>query len=516
MFMYTNKTTPPVAKMIKDSAILLRDNQDLDAILDSIDSNVKVVMIGEASHGTHDFYQMRAELTKRLIAERGFNMVTAEADWPDTYRVNKFVKNMNTRDKTSVESLSDYDRFPRWMWRNLVVTQFLDWLRSYNDSHFQQQDYMKKVGFYGLDMYSLNGSLDAVIKYFDSVDKEKAEIARQYYSCFDRFGGDSQFYGSKTGKGLDKGCEKEVLQVIRDLFSRKSQEMFGSSDTQSQEDYFCAQINATVVRDAERYYRNMFDKYDGENTWNIRDTHMLKTLVSLLGNYPNGKAVVWAHNSHLGDASETAMGARREVNLGQLVRGHFGMDQCYNIGFTTYNGTVTAAHNWDKDPQFMPVNPGMEGSYEKLFHDALPHMNIDMTNPLPYALIFRGLGNQNHVAHSDLIRELTHKRLERAIGVIYRPKTERYSHYFQSCLPRQFDAVIHIETTLALFPLELHPQWITGQREHAPSAYPGIAHLDAKKYEFEGFFDPSHYDFGPDFMTKMHDRGSTSQQTTNP
>jgi erythromycin esterase-like protein len=283
--------------------------------------------------------------------------------------------------------------------------------------------------------------------------------------------------------------------------------MYTSKDNDNS--FFFAKMNAKVVKDAERYYRNMFT---GVNTWNIRDKHMVETLANLINYYSNklgtkAKAVVWAHNSHLGDASHTSMKARGEYNLGQLAREHFGMDKCFNIGFTTYNGTVTASHDWDEDPQFMLLNPGMEGSYEKLFHDAMPHMGQDFMNPIPYMLIFRS-NNKNdpnkYLAKDDLRRELEHSRYERAIGVIYRPATEIFSHYFKACLPKQFDAVIHVETTLALSPLEIHPQWAKAQREHVPSAFPGLAHLKASDYEFEGFFDPSQFDFGPDFVNEMY------------
>jgi erythromycin esterase-like protein len=419
-----------------------------------------------------------------------------EADWPDAFRVNQYIKgNSSQSDSNAVDSLSAFERFPRWMWRNVVVTEFIEWAKTHNQ-HMRQNN-RQQVGFYGLDLYSMQSSRDAVVQYLDKVDPDLAKKARSHYACFDRFGGDTQTYGYKTGLKMSENCEKDVLQVLKDLLAKQADLMTKSSDT-DEDSFFYAQQNAQLVSDAESYYRNMFV---GVNTWNIRDRHMLTSLNSLIEYYTkktNGpaKAVIWAHNSHLGDASHTSMKDRGEFNLGQLCREHFGMSRCFNIGFTTFTGTVTAAHNWDNDPEFMVVNNGIEGSYEKLLHDATAHMKMDMNDPKPYTLLFRSntsQGEQN-VVSPDLHQKLSHRRFERAIGVIYRPSTELFSHYFKACLPMQFDALIHVDTTLALVPLEIHPQWIRRQREHVPSAFPGIAHLNADKYDV-GFFDPSTFDW---------------------
>lgn len=508
----------PIAAKIKDSAILIRNNQDFDAILESIGDDTQVVMIGEATHGTHEFYKMRAEITKRLIQERGFTIVATESDWPDSRRIHKYIRSLaSSTDTSSIEALSDFQRFPRWMWRNMVMVDFVEWAKQWNLQ--QKQRGQKQIGFFGLDLYSLNSSMEAVVSYLEKHDPELAKKAKKYYSCFDRFGGDSQTYGYKTGVSMSKSCEREVMLVLTDLLNKQNESMVRRDD--DEDDFFDAKANAKVVKDAELYYRQMFT---GVNTWNLRDQHMLETLDCLIEHHTNryntrAKAVIWAHNSHLGDAFYTGMKDRGEFNLGQLVRERFGMNKCFNIGFTTFTGSVTAAHNWDEDPQFMKVKPGMEGSYEKLLHDAMAHMrNESFDDPTPYCLIFRSNNNRvgdRYVADRELIKDLERSRYERAIGVIYRPATELFSHYFKASLPKQFDAVIHVEKTLALFPLEIHPQWVRGQREHAPSAYPGIAHLNAEDYEFEGFFDPSHYKFGPNFINEMYHSDETSKKRSS-
>jgi erythromycin esterase-like protein len=507
-----------VVRQIKEFAHIFSElPKDYNSILECISDETRVVMIGEASHGTHEFYKHRAEITKRLVEEKGFSVVAVEADWPDAYRVNKFIKkNIKSGDQGSVDALGSFERFPRWMWRNVVVADFVNWMKARNDK-VQNKD---QVGFYGLDLYSLQSSRSAVIEYLEKVDKTLAAKARKQYGCFDKFGGDSQTYGYKTGLGMSKSCEREVIDVLKALLAKQADLMArGKDDVDDDDAFFYAQQNAILVRDAESYYRNMF--VGENNTWNIRDTHMLETLKALVSHFSekNGKpakAVVWAHNSHLGDASQTSMKDRGEVNLGQLVRETYSMDKCYNIGFTTYAGTVTAAHNWDEDPQFMVVKRGMDGSYEKLLHDATGHMGLS-THPPPYSLVFRSntKSGEKNLVSSEVKDKLYHQRLERAIGVIYRPETEIFSHYFKAHLPTQFDAVIHVDTTLALVPLEIRPQWVKSHREHIPSAFPGLAHLDANQYDV-GFFDPSQFDWtNKDFINEAYQNEYWSRKNSS-
>jgi erythromycin esterase-like protein len=418
---------------------------DYDPLLERI-GDARLVLIGEASHGTHEFYRERAQITKRLIREKGFVAVAVEADWPDAYRVNRYVRGRGD-DPDAVEALGGFRRFPAWMWRNADVLDFVGWLRGHNDS---VRPGAAKVGFYGLDLYSLHASMAAVIDYLAKVDPAAAERARHRYACFDSYGDDPQAYGFAAALHLGHTCEEEVITQLIDLH-RHAAEYALRDGRIAEDDYFYAEQNARLVEDAERYYRTM---YRGEaSSWNLRDRHMAETLDALVAflsrGGPAAKAVVWAHNSHLGDARATQMGGRGEWNVGQLVRqGHGG--EAVLVGFTTYDGTVTAASNWDAPAEWKRVRPALPGSYEALFHD----VGLER-----FLLILDG----RSVPHLD------EPRLERAIGVIYRPETERASHYFHAILPAQFDAVIHLDRTRAVEPLERAAPW---QKEEVPETFP--------------------------------------------
>src|SRR5438067_3493382 len=405
--------------------------RDLDPLLDLV-GGAPFVLIGEASHGTHEFYSIRAKITKRLIAEKGFNAVAVEADWPDAYRINRYVRGMSD-DAEAIDALGDFKRFPTWMWRNADVLDFVGWLREHNDAR------ASKVGFYGVDLYSLYSSMAAVIEYLDKVDPEAARRARYRYACFEHAGEDPQSYGYAASFGLTPTCEKEVVSQLVEM--RRN---YAGSD-----EAFYAEQNARLVLNAERYYRSMFA--GRVSSWNLRDQHMAETIDALaqhLGR--DARIVVWEHNSHLGDARATEMGRQGELNVGQLMREAHG-DDARLIGFTTYHGTVTAASEWDGPAEHKRVRPGMSGSYEALLHGV---------GVADFVLPLRG---------NAAARSLEEERLERAIGVIYLPATERMSHYFAASLPRQFDAVIHIDETRAVEPLERF------EREHTrevPETYP--------------------------------------------
>ena len=412
-----------------------------DTLLRSI-GNARFVLIGEASHGTHEFYKERVEITKRLIAEYGFSAVAVEADFPDAYRINSYVRGVG-KDQSAAESLGGFKRFPAWMWRNADVLDFVGWLRSFNDD---LENDAQKVGFYGLDLYSLHTSMEAVLAYLQKVDPEGANRARERYSCFDHFGEDTQSYGYAAAFGIADSCEKEVIDQLTEL-SRRATELANRDGRVAADEFFMAEQNARLVRNAEQYYRTMYRS--DVSSWNLRDQHMVETLQSLDrhlgGNDSPAKIVVWEHNSHLGDARATEMGRRGEWNVGQLVREGYDTD-AYLIGFTTYNGTVTAARNWGDDAERRRVRNALDGSVEALFH-RVEHDRFLIT--------FGEKDNLRSILRTPL--------LERAIGVIYRPETERQSHYFQTQLSEQFDAVIHIDETRALEPLDITAEWERGE-----------------------------------------------------
>jgi erythromycin esterase-like protein len=413
--------------------------EDYDTLLERT-RHARFVLLGEASHGTHEFYGERAEITKRLIAEQGCTAVAAEADWPDAYRVNRFVRGASD-DVNPEEALADFKRFPSWMWRNTDVLDFVGWLRDWNDG---LPEGAPRVGFYGLDLYSLHTSMEAVIAYLDEVDPDAAGRARQRYSCFDHFGRDPNLYAYSTGSGRAEPCEDDVVAELLEL-QRLAAEAASSEGGGIDDARFFAEQNARLVVDAERYYRAVFR--GGAETWNLRDRHMADTLDELtayLDARGEARAAVWAHNSHVGDARATQMSERGELNLGQLLRERHG-SLAFIVGFTTYTGTVTAASDWGLPAERKHVRPALPGSWERLFHQQ---------EAPSFLLQPAGLGG---------------RRLERAIGVVYRPETERFSHYFDATLADQFDAVIHIDETHALRPLERTSEWEEGE---LPETYP--------------------------------------------
>ena len=419
-------------------------SSDYDPLMGRV-GNARFVLLGEASHGTHEFYRERAQITKRLIEEKDFTAVAVEADWPDAYRINRFVRGTST-DAEAIDSLAGFKRFPTWMWRNADVLDFIGWLRAHNDSLSAGAN---KVGFYGLDLYSLHASIEAVLGYLNKIDPEAARRARYRYSCFDHFGENTQAYGYAAGFGLTESCENEVVSQLIELRRRAAD--YASRDGRvAADDFFFAEQNARLVKNAEEYYRSMFR--GSVASWNLRDGHMAETLESLVRHLERqgqqAKVVVWEHNSHLGDARATEMSERGELNVGQLVRERYGTSAVL-IGFSTYTGTVTAATDWDGPAERKRVRPALKESYEALFHEAGE----------PRFLILSQVEAAAPV--------LSEPRLERAIGVIYRPETERQSHYFYARLTDQFDAVLHLDQTRAVEPLERNAAWEAGAGEPA-------------------------------------------------
>ncbi len=402
---------------------------DYDALLELV-GDARCVLLGEASHGTHEFYRERSRITRRLIAEKGFCAVAIEGDWPSAQRVNRYVRGAGT-DRCAESALRGFERFPAWMWRNRDVLQFVGWLRRHNDG---LSPAAPRAGFYGLDLYSLFDSMRAIVRYLEGVDPGAARRARERYACFDHFKESSQRYGYATAFGMSKSCEDEVVAQLVEIRRRAA----GASD--DPDELFYAEQNARLVKNAEEYYRTMFH---GRVSWNLRDRHMAQTLEALALHLA-GKVVVWAHNSHVGDARATEMGERGELTLGQLVRERYPGNSAL-VGMTTYRGSLTAASDWDGPAERKRVRAALPGSHEDALH---------------------GLGVARFFVPSAALED---RRLERAIGAVYLPETERLSHYYHADIARQFDALLHFDETRALEPLDRAPLVAVGD---VPETYP--------------------------------------------
>ena len=400
------------------------ENADLRPLMERI-GDARLVLIGEASHGTSEFYRIRAEITKALIQQKNFDFVAIEADWPDAYRIHDFVTH---KERSEPHDWEAFSRFPTWMWRNQEVLDFIHWLRDFNPRHRPRG---RRVGFYGLDLYSLFTSVDCVLNYLDRVDPQAASVARVRYGCLTPWEGDPATYGRATLTGRYRSCEGEVTRMLEDLSKRRV-----AASVHDGEDLFDAQLNARLVADAEQYYRIMY--YGSDESWNHRDTHMFDTLRLLLGRYGGrAKAVVWEHNSHLGNAAATQFGKHGQHNVGQLCRQAFGAE-VYAIGQGTDHGTVAAASAWEGPMETKQVRPALTDSYERLMHlTALDAFFLPLTK----------------ARNPQMTSALARRRLERAIGVIDRPETERPSHYFDASLPNQFDEWIWFDETTAVHPL---------------------------------------------------------------
>ena len=411
------------------------EDADLEPLLRRI-GNSRVVLIGEASHGTSEFYRMRARITQHLIEKKGFDIVAVEADWPDASRIDHYVRHR----EVSPSEWTAFARFPTWMWRNDETREFVDWLRSRNLPLPRQ----KRTAFYGLDLYSLYTSASEVIAYLGTVDPDLAELARQRYGCLSPWEADPAAYGHAALTGAYHKCAQDVAHMLAKLL--RKQQAYALQDG---ERFFDATQNARLVANAEQYYRVMY--YGSRASWNLRDSHMFETLKNILDFHgAESKAIIWAHNSHIGDAAATEMSRRGEHNIGQLCREHFGNDS-YHIGFGTNDGTVAAASNWDGPMQVMNVRPAHPQSYERLFH---------MTNAPGLLLPL------NAEPGDDLRKKLIKPRLERAIGVIYRPDSELASHYFEAVLPRQFNEYVWIDRTSAVKPFDV------AELQGLPDTYP--------------------------------------------
>jgi protein-L-isoaspartate(D-aspartate) O-methyltransferase len=431
------RRAPSLAERIAESAepFARLESAALAPLLERI-GDARVVLLGEATHGTSEFYRMRASITQALIEEKGFQIVAVEADWPDAARIDHYTRHLHVPQA----EWQAFARFPTWMWRNTDVREFVDWLHAHNSSLPEDQ----RVRFAGLDVYSLYTSVGAVLEYLDAEDPETAKLARERYGCLTPWQSDPASYGRAAVTGAYRSCERDVVRVLEGLHANRMEAL-----RRQDERWFDALQNARVVADAESYFRIMY--YGAAESWNLRDRHMFQTLENLLEFHgPKSRAVVWEHNSHVGDATATEMSARGELNIGQLCRQRFGTS-AYAIGFGTDHGTVAAASHWDGPMEVKRVRPSHEKSYERLFHDSgVPGFLLPLREP----------------RRIDLRRELTDARLERAIGVIYRPETELASHYFHAVLPHQFDEYVWLDETHAVRPLE------TSEVAGTPETYP--------------------------------------------
>lgn len=442
-------SSPSAIEALRQEAQLIRPDENFDSLLEQI-ADASLVLLGEASHGTREFYRIRSQISKRLITEKGFDAIAVEADWPDALRVSQYVQ-LAGNDKTADQALGGFQRFPQWMWRNTEIVELVYWMRTHNGEIANPQE---RVGFFGIDLYSLRKSMDAVVRYLQKTDPEAAKRARERYSCFDHLAEDPQHYGYAATFGMKKDCEEEVVKQLVELSAARTRHL-SEQGGKVPDELFYAEQNARVAKNAETYYRAMFQSRD--ESWNIRDTHMMETLEALrehIGRRKGSpaKIAVWAHNSHLGDARATEMGDHGQLNLGQLVRQRHRPEETFLLGFSTHTGTVTAASDWDAPAELKKVVPSRPDSFERFFHD---------TGMVQFLLPIRG--------HDNVAKALEQRRLERAIGVIYRPESERVSHYFHAAIARQFDAVIHIDRTSAVQPLEFSVHWTP---EEAPETYP--------------------------------------------
>jgi erythromycin esterase len=413
---------------------------DLDPLLDAV-GDARYVLLGEASHGTSEFYTWRTEISRRLIEERGFSFIAVEGDWPDCYRVNRYVKWLKDSGENAEQVLHAFERWPTWMWANREVVDLVDWLRDHN----RQRSESERVGFYGLDVYSLWDSMRAVVKYLESVDPQLAHAARRAYNCFEPYAEDAQEYARATAI-VPTSCEREAVAVLKELHQNAPRFIDDSKDA-----FFNAEQNALVARNAELYYRTMVR--GGPASWNVRDRHMVETLNRLVRHYgPASKAIVWEHNTHIGDARFTDMASSGMVNVGQLVRESHEEDGVVLVGFGTHRGTVIAADEWGAPMERLRVPPARRGSFEELLFEARVGDAL---------FVFDGTDSGGLI---DLDEPMGH----RAIGVVYDPGNERWGNYVPTIIPGRYDAFLFIEETRAVDPLHMAVK-VDGE---VPETYP--------------------------------------------
>lgn len=420
--------------LIRDKCVPLYTMDDLDPLIEKI-GNKRIVMLGEASHGTHEYYVYRSYISKRLIEEKGFDFICVEGDWPDSFEVNRYIKSQNKEAKNAIEVLQRFNRWPTWMWANWEVAALAEWMKEYNSSH------QHKTGFFGLDVYSLWESLNSIMEYLSKVDPEALVKAQEAFRCFEPYKEDEGTSYALATRFVPKVCEDEVVALLKEV-----QRKLPTYDSGA-ENVFSAEQNSLIAVNAEKYYRAMV-KGDAES-WNVRDTHMMETLERLLEFHgENSKAIVWAHNTHIGDSSATDMADDGMFNIGELVHQKYG-DEAILIGFGSFKGSVIAGSSWGAPMQKVEVPGGRDGSWEYLLHQSGRENKLLFMEDLDVPMFA-----ENRIGN-------------RAIGVVYRPQFERYGNYVPSVLPKRYDAFIYIDETEAL-----HPLHITPDGHQMPETYP--------------------------------------------
>jgi erythromycin esterase-like protein len=421
--------------LIREKAINLNSKADLTTLFDKI-GNSRIVMLGEASHGTHEYYTWRSYITKKLITEKNFNFIAVEGDWPDCYNINCYIKGSMPAAKHITDVLKNFDRWPTWMWGNWEVAELCEWLQQHN----KESD--NKAGFYGLDVYSLWESLEAIRNYLEKADPDALQKAMETYRCFEPYKEDGTSYAYAYAKRLvPELCEDAVMQLLQEMQKRSR------GHESSEESMFSAEQNALITVNAEKYYRAMVSS--SSDSWNIRDSHMQETLERLLDFHgPQSKAIVWAHNTHIGDASATDMADDGMYNIGELARRKFS-DETFLIGFGSYAGSVIAGNSWGAKMEVMDVPNGRKGSWEHLLNKAGAEDKLLLMDDFKQTLF-----GENSLDH-------------RAIGVVYRPQYEHYGNYVATVLPKRYDAFIFLNNTKAL-----HPLHVTGSKISVPDTYP--------------------------------------------
>ena len=415
------------------------DKKDLNALLECI-GDARYVLLGEALHGTSEFYMWRAEITKRLVSEKGFSFIAVEGDWPDCYRVNRYAKGMRNSGSSAYEVLHAFSRWPTWMWANMEIVDLIEWLKSHNNNVIERED--KKVGFYGIDVYSLWESLDAVIQYLKKNYPDAMKSAIEAYRCFEPYGRDVEDYARATAF-IPESCEDEVAEMLMEIRHKAGREDDdGRFKADGREAHFNAEQNAVVAKNAELYYRTMMK--GGAASWNVRDHHMMNTLERLMKFHgSDAKSIVWAHNTHIGDARATDMARAKMVNLGQLAREQAGRESVVLVGFGTYKGSVIASKAWGEPMERMQVPSAIDGSWDSFLH------SLDDNSAGPNKLLtFNDIDKMK-------ASSLYESKGQRAIGVVYNPSYEKYGNYVETILPIRYDAFLFIDETHALNPLHM-------------------------------------------------------------